>query len=117
MGKQAEAIESTVAIKDDAVPKVFYGWDVYSLLVLSIILSGTIPLATGTGIAIAFALSGPLAWWSASLIGFGSFLVMIFLQVLVLWTITRKPVRQRFIPWARKWFPSSDEIAGQSSRR
>jgi hypothetical protein len=91
--------------------KVFYGWDVYSLLVLTIVLTGVIPLASATGINVGLAASEFLPWFWALFAGAVCFLTMALLQFGLLWALTRDCVRQRFIPWARRWFPSSEEMA------
>lgn len=97
-----------------ATGRLFYGWDMYSLLVLSIVLTGVIPLATATGIGVGFAVSQFLTPLWAFLAGLGCFLVMGLLQFALLFMFTRDRVRQWFIPWARRWFPPSQEVAKRS---
>jgi len=94
--------------------KVFYAWDVHALVVLSIILTGVVPLATATGISVGLAASQVLPWWCAVIAGVACFLTMVPLQIGLLWAFTRDCVRQRFIPWARRWFPPSGEVAKRS---
>lgn len=103
--KRAHPHTEGIRLRDELKAKVFYGWDVYSLVVLSIVLTGLIPLAVATGIAVGFAVSQFLTWWKAALIGFVSLLATGAMQWLVLWAFTRDRVRQWFIPWARRWFP------------
>ena len=94
----------------------FYTWEVYSLLVLGIALTGIVPLTVGTGIAVGLFVSQLSDWWIALPAGVGAAAAMFVLDMGLLWAFTRDPVRQRFIPWSRRWFPTSDEVRDRGPR-
>lgn len=94
--------------------QVFYGWDTYSLVVLSIFLTGLVPLAIGTGIGVGFAVSEFLTRREAGVVGLISCLAMGVLYYLLLRGFTSARGRQWFIPFARRLFPSSEEVAKRS---
>ena len=86
---------------------VDYGWDEYSLLVLSVILTGTLPLAVTSWIAI-----GAILWnwdaiseWLAIVMGFVAAAGVAALQYRLLRLITSERGRSIFIPRARSLFP------------
>ena len=99
--------------------QVIYGWDQHSLLILSIILTGTFPLAITSGIAI-----GAIAWnwdaishWWAALIGLGAGVVGAGLEGLLLILLTRPFARRRLAPCARSLFPPSSELARMAAEK
>lgn len=74
--------------------EVVFGWDDFSLLLLSVTLGGFVPLAVTSGIAVG-------AITENVYIGVGTGLGMLGVSFLLLFALTCPPVRQRLIPFAR----------------
>lgn len=89
---------------------VVRGWDTHSILVLSVVFTGAIPLAVSLGITAG--LVAPLATWIRAALGFVVFAVTLVLLLLLLRFAGRTYwFRQWFIDRARGFFPPSDEVA------
>jgi hypothetical protein len=94
-----------------AKAQVIYGWNPIAMLVLSIILAGFVPMAVATGIISGLIATERFDDGLAAGIGSGTALATLVGAMIVLRLFTRFWARQVFIPWARAWFPSSEEVS------
>jgi hypothetical protein len=87
-----------------ARPSVTFGWDEFSLLVLSVVSAGSVPMAVTSGIAVSAIAWGSVPVWVAVVIGLAGWAGALAVSFAVLYGLTRGAVRQRLIPLARRLF-------------
>lgn len=88
---------------------VVAGWDERAQLVLAILFTGCVPLAVALGVEAGLVLAGSVVW--RCLFGLVVAVVTLAAPFGLLYLFgTSYWFRQRFIPFARKMFPPSDQM-------